>query len=43
MFKSGVNIERDEILIMMSDLELNIKGAIDFDDLKRIILDESKS
>lgn len=39
--KAGVKIERDEMMIMMSDLELKEKGVIEFDDLKRIILDES--
>lgn len=39
--KAGVKIERDEMMIMMSDLELKEKGVIEFDDLKRIILNES--
>jgi calcium-dependent protein kinase len=41
--KAGVNLEREEVIIMMSDLELKVKGVIEFDDLKRIILDQSKN
>jgi Ca2+-binding EF-hand superfamily protein len=41
--KAGVNLEREEVIIMMRDLELKVKGVIEFDDLKRIILDQSKN